>query len=76
MINNKFHKIICVVVIAIIILVSLTYFTRTVIDIGCAKTAKPKGAFDWKRNFLTIDCNYWEKILKVQFLDERRISDY
>lgn len=62
--QNKFFKIILIVAVAVITLASITYFTRTVIDIGCAKTAKPEDS--WKRRFLTINCWYWERTIQLQ----------
>jgi len=62
--QNKFFKIILIVAVAIIALASITYFTRTAIDIGCAKTAKPEDS--WKRHFLTVNCWYWERTIQLQ----------
>jgi|GEM_PF-6633266 len=62
--NNFFKRIILLVAVAVILLVSVTYFTRTIIDIGCAKTLKPKGG--WERHFLTVNCWYWERTFQLQ----------
>lgn len=62
--QSKFFKIILIIVVLLASLVSMTYFTRTVIDIGCAKVGKPKDS--WKRHFATINCWYWERTLQAQ----------
>jgi len=62
--QNKFLKIILIIAIISVALVSVTYFTRTIIDIGCAKTGKPEDS--WKRRFATVNCWYWERTIQLQ----------
>jgi len=62
--QNKFFKIILIIAVVAVTLVSVTYFTRTVIDIGCAKTAKTEDS--WKRHFATVNCWYWERTIQLQ----------
>jgi len=62
--NNKFYKIILIIIALAIILASATYLTRTVIDIGCAKTGTQEGSL--KRRFMNINCWFWEKSVQIQ----------
>ena len=62
--QNKFLRIILIIVTTTLALFSLTYLTRTIIDIGCAKTGKPENS--WKRRFTTINCWYWERTIQLQ----------
>jgi flagellar basal body-associated protein FliL len=69
MMQNKFFKIILIVAVAMITLASITYFARTVIDVGCAKTAKPEdSSLNWKRRFVNVNCWYWERTIQLQQL--------
>jgi len=68
--QNKFFKIILIVAVIAVALVSATYFTRTVIDIGCAKTGTEEGSL--KRKFVGINCWFWEKTFHLQ--DEVNIN--
>lgn len=62
--QNKFYKIILIIAVAVIVLVSLIYFARTVIDIGCAKTGTQEGSP--KRRFIGINCWSWERTFILQ----------
>ncbi len=63
--NTKFTKILVIVAVAALALGSLTYFTRTVFDIGCANTELVQGN-KWKRHFLGMNCWYWEGNIDLQ----------
>ncbi len=62
--SNKKLKLLIVGVFVLVSLASGTYFTRTVIDIGCAKTVASKGSL--KRSFLTMNCWHWERSFELQ----------
>lgn len=62
--QNKFFKIILIITVIVVALFSITYFTRMVIDIGCAKTGKPEDG--WKRRFATVNCWSWERTIQFQ----------
>ena len=62
--QNKFFKIILLIAVISVALFALTYFTRTAIDIGCAKTGMPDDS--WKRYFMTVNCWHWERTIQLQ----------
>ena len=62
--QNKFFKIILLIAVISVALFALTYFTRTAIDIGCAKTGMPDDS--WKRHFMTVNCWSWERTIQLQ----------
>ena len=65
--QDKFYKIVLIIAIIAVVLVSITYFTRTVIDIGCAKTGIPEEEGSLKRRFATVNCWFWEGTVQFQF---------
>lgn len=68
--QNKFFKIILIIAVISATLISLTYFTRTIIDIGCAKTGTEGSGL--KRRFAGVNCWFWEKTFHLQ--DEVNIN--
>jgi hypothetical protein len=62
--ESKFIKNVVLVALLAFVLVSLTYFTRTVIDIGCANTGTAEGSL--KRHFMGMNCWLWEGTVQIQ----------
>jgi hypothetical protein len=68
MIHNIFYKIIILVVTIIVSIFSLTYFTRTIIDVGCAQKGERKDVLNLRseRKFFSINCWMWERSVQYQ----------
>lgn len=62
--QNKFLKNILIIAVIGFSLLSLTYFTRTVIDIGCAKTGVEEDSI--ARRFVGLNCWTWERAIQLQ----------
>lgn len=62
--QNKFFKTIFIIIVILFAVISLTYFIRTVIDIGCAKTGAKEGEI--RRRFIGVNCWFWEKAIHFQ----------
>lgn len=62
--NTKLTKVLLIAITAAAVLASLTYFTRTALDIGCANTGTSEDE-QLKRHFLGINCWLWEGTLQL-----------
>ena len=62
--QSKFLKNILIIAVTGFSLLSLTYFARTVIDIGCANTGTEKDSF--ARHFMGLNCWTWEGAVQLQ----------
>jgi hypothetical protein len=62
--QSKFLKNILLATTIAFSLLSLTYFARTVIDIGCAKTEIGEDSI--ARHFIGLNCWIWEGAVQLQ----------
>lgn len=64
--NSKFFKALLIIAMIFVTLASVIYFTRTIIDIGCAERPPKDGTTVVRPNFVGINCWFWERTYQLQ----------